>query len=129
MKGVTHYSTISSQKMRHVDKDFRFSGFTSLVKNNTGEYIVYEQIINNNIRLPITQGLLRFHFVEGYRRPHISHIDCFQFVQDYSHAVRYGFKRMSILEQELHFDKVITNEFIRQCISNNPGTRYQFIYY
>jgi hypothetical protein len=113
--------------MDSIKKDFQISGFTTIFRNDTGEYIRYELIMNGEICLPTTCGLYKFHFKEGYDRPYIQYVNCFEFVQDYTNAAMYGFKRYHTLQQELFFEKTIKNAFIRNSLQTHP-IKYQFMY-
>jgi len=114
--------------MQVIVNDFRFSGYTTLVSNKLGEYIVYEKIMKNGFLLPLSSGLFKFHFKQGSKLPYIKMISGDDFVNDYAIAVKSGYIRLSTFIQEFDIDSIVTNKFVKECITTAPLTKYQFLY-
>ena len=118
----------SSLKMQVIVNDFRFSGYTTLISNKLGEYIVYEKIMKKGFLLPLSSGLFKFHFKQGSKLPYKKMISGNDFVIDYAATAKSGYIRLSTFTQEFDIDSIVTNKYVKECLINAPLSKYQFLY-
>lgn len=114
--------------MMHVLTEFDLTGRIILINNDTDEYIVYEQIMGNDLDfVSVQQGVYKFRFKpqQPVRREYLNYNTL---VNEYKNKQNNGFVHIDTFDDDFDIDEVISSEFIKTCILEAPSVKYQFVY-
>lgn len=112
--------------MELILESFDFTGSVKLLNNSNKDYIIYEQIVQDKVFIPIENGLYRFSFCQGRYQVTTKKLISYDFfLNEYNKYIIDGYQHL--------YDNCnvkITSKFIRDIIDNEKSCqfKYQFIY-